>query len=92
MTSFYHKYGIYTFGKGIEGNPFITRFKTEMVETGIPNELGIEGNPFITRFKTLHFLYLLVEFVLLRIEGNPFITRFKTIALSRRFLITFLEY
>ena len=28
MTSFYHKYGIDTFSKGIEGNPFITRFKT----------------------------------------------------------------
>ena len=31
MTSFYHKYGIYIFGKGIEGNPFIIRFKIKML-------------------------------------------------------------
>ena len=41
----------------IEGNPFITRFKTALIF--IPAGLllsGIEGNPFITRFKTLHLL------------------------------------
>ena len=53
MTSFYHKYGIYTFGKGIEGNPFITRFKTKSHNSIASNNLAcIEGNPFITRFKT----------------------------------------
>ena len=38
----------------IEGNPFITRFKT--YENGLPKldmTFSIEGNPFITRFKTL---------------------------------------
>ena len=37
----------------IEGNPFITRFKTQIEEIG--EEVvasSIEGNPFITRFKT----------------------------------------
>ena len=52
MTSFYHKYGIYTFGKGIEGNPFITRFKTSSILFSPSILLSIEGNPFITRFKT----------------------------------------
>ena len=53
MTSFYHKYGIYTFGKGIEGNPFITRFKTVgVIALCEVSALCIEGNPFITRFKT----------------------------------------
>ena len=39
---------------GIEGNPFIIRFKTitEKIEY-IPFTEGIEGNPFIIRFKTL---------------------------------------
>ena len=41
------------FAKGIEGNPFIIRFKTQDME-GIANVFakGIEGNPFIIRFKT----------------------------------------
>ena len=39
---------------GIEGNPFITRFKTSLINPRIYGFLypGIEGNPFITRFKT----------------------------------------
>ena len=39
----------------IEGNPFITRFKTLSVCRKANDEslLGIEGNPFITRFKTM---------------------------------------
>ena len=38
----------------IEGNPFITRFKTptEYGDLEITINLCIEGNPFITRFKT----------------------------------------
>ena len=36
----------------IEGNPFITRFKTTRV-LKVNNKITyIEGNPFITRFKT----------------------------------------
>ena len=36
----------------IEGNPFITRFKTS-IYTKLDNLfVSIEGNPFITRFKT----------------------------------------
>ena len=38
--------------KGIEGNPFITRFKIITHEMIKNQEEGIEGNPFITRFKT----------------------------------------
>ena len=38
----------------IEGNPFITRFKTSKALSSASVILcGIEGNPFITRFKTL---------------------------------------
>ena len=40
----------------MEGNPFITRFKTEFDETGCRLANRIEGNPFITRFKTLYEL------------------------------------
>ena len=42
----------------IEGNPFITRFKT-LIGKGKSNILlkGIEGNPFITRFKTIFYEY-----------------------------------
>ena len=36
----------------IEGNPFITRFKTYLVQMKYQQLLCIEGNPFITRFKT----------------------------------------
>ena len=37
----------------IEGNPFITRFKTcEENNDDTLSYCGIEGNPFITRFKT----------------------------------------
>ena len=37
----------------IEGNPFITRFKTmTFVDRSQFILLSIEGNPFITRFKT----------------------------------------
>ena len=39
----------------IEGNPFITRFKTVSVSSGRTDSFGIEGNPFITRFKTFVF-------------------------------------
>ena len=40
--------------RGIEGNPFITRFKTQDIVDAFQRNLpkGIEGNPFITRFKT----------------------------------------
>ena len=38
----------------IEGNPFITRFKTYPLVSDRINVItdSIEGNPFITRFKT----------------------------------------
>ena len=36
----------------IEGNPFITRFKTSLTNLASTLSLSIEGNPFITRFKT----------------------------------------
>ena len=37
----------------IEGNPFITRFKTDNEREAMDEIIqGIEGNPFITRFKT----------------------------------------
>ena len=37
----------------IEGNPFITRFKTEKASKPLADFINsIEGNPFITRFKT----------------------------------------
>ena len=36
----------------IEGNPFITRFKTIVSILSISPPYSIEGNPFITRFKT----------------------------------------
>ncbi len=40
----------------IEGNPFITRFKTAItLREGDAVVSGIEGNPFITRFKTTIF-------------------------------------
>ena len=54
-TSFYHKYTIYPFGKGIKGNPFIIRFKTKEVLLYTPFFnlfYCIKGNPFIIRFKT----------------------------------------
>ena len=38
---------------GIEGNPFITRFKTIVTVDSAHGHSRIEGNPFITRFKTL---------------------------------------
>ena len=43
-----------TFSVSIEGNPFITRFKTQLEEFDPVEvtEFRIEGNPFITRFKT----------------------------------------
>ena len=38
---------------GIEGNPFIIRFKTKKTGDIVKEEaLSIEGNPFIIRFKT----------------------------------------
>ena len=40
----------------IEGNPFITRFKTSSSRVFIMFSLSIEGNPFITRFKTSTYL------------------------------------
>ena len=64
----------------IEGNPFITRFKTFKILTSLSNQfsLGIEGNPFITRFKTPRIACVYNLAVNDSIEGNPFITRFKT--------------
>ena len=39
---------------GIEGNPFIIRFKTKKTGDIVKEEaLSIEGNPFIIRFKTI---------------------------------------
>ena len=37
---------------GIEGSPFITRFKTKGGTLAQEYEDSIEGSPFITRFKT----------------------------------------
>ena len=64
----------------IEGNPFITRFKT-LTKFIVDNRLCIEGNPFITRFKTA-ISSALTSTCSASIEGNPFITRFKTSRLS----------
>ena len=64
---------------GIEGIPFITRFKT--VNSIIDNNScihSIEGIPFITRFKTSLERISPSFGRLLSIEGIPFITRFKT--------------
>ena len=65
----------------IEGNPFITRFKTHISMENFLSFICIEGNPFITRFKTLVFFSHL-QSLSYSIEGNPFITRFKTKRLS----------
>ena len=63
--------------QSIEGNPFITRFKTsDKLILYKSLQLSIEGNPFITRFKTIDNKVLRLRY--LCIEGNPFITRFKT--------------
>ena len=63
----------------IEGNPFITRFKTSRSHLfEILPLLSIEGNPFITRFKTKTAKYVGYSQRRTSIEGNPFITRFKT--------------
>ena len=37
---------------GIEGYPFIIRFKTKAKRDKAEKEKGIEGYPFIIRFKT----------------------------------------
>ena len=38
---------------GLEGNPFIIRFKTKCCLQDFKNEnASLEGNPFIIRFKT----------------------------------------
>ena len=47
-----HKINILIQIKGIEGIPFITRFKTDPVVDTAVDVAGIEGIPFITRFKT----------------------------------------
>ena len=44
---------IFIAGNSIEGNPFITRFKTITHSSFSALDIRIEGNPFITRFKTL---------------------------------------
>ena len=64
---------------GIEGYPFITRFKTYHVSPllNFNMPLCIEGYPFITRFKTATNRQPVVGWYN-RIEGYPFITRFKT--------------
>ena len=44
----------FPFTFSIEGNPFITRFKTSAnTAQKFSSQVGIEGNPFITRFKTI---------------------------------------
>ena len=46
------------FSLSIEGNPFITRFKTSVIwvkSSRTCSDNRIEGNPFITRFKTLEY-------------------------------------
>ena len=50
----------------IEGNPFITRFKTSKTFLiHFSFVLRIEGNPFITRFKTVVVGYNLFKDILL---------------------------
>ena len=73
-----HKINILIQIKGIEGYPFITRFKTSTPHKSHFTTRRIEGYPFITRFKTLN--YYCKHINLLSIEGYPFITRFKTIS------------
>ena len=66
---------------GLEGNPFIIRFKTSIFGKDIVKAiLGLEGNPFIIRFKTRFEDYPAEPFRSL--EGNPFIIRFKTYILG----------
>ena len=48
-----HKINILVQIKGIEGIPFITRFKTKPhFSIRLQSHISIEGIPFITRFKT----------------------------------------
>ena len=63
--------------QGIEGNPFIIRFKTALYRSYVCATCSIEGNPFIIRFKT-GITYLRYQLEPKSIEGNPFIIRFKT--------------
>ena len=63
---------------GIEGIPFIIRFKTQLGEWFEAIEQGIEGIPFIIRFKT-SYLSDLNHKLNDSIEGIPFIIRFKTL-------------
>ena len=77
INSSYSKYTIYLFGKGLEGNPFIIRFKTGYKVWHLYTGTSLEGNPFIIRFKTQDML-LKENPILDCLEGNPFIIRFKT--------------
>ena len=61
----------------LEGNPFIIRFKTQILTPLIVSYQGcLEGNPFIIRFKTITAEAPASK--LSSLEGNPFIIRFKT--------------
>ena len=71
-----HKINIFVQIKGIEGYPFITRFKTSGSKLCSTPYFGIEGYPFITRFKTAEDRR--IQEKVFGIEGYPFITRFKT--------------
>ena len=52
---------------GIEGNPFIIRFKTVITPDSPGSSGGIEGNPFIIRFKTPSSLSLESEYSVLKV-------------------------
>ena len=76
--SIYHKFDILIQIKGIEGIPFIIRFKTPSDHPiTIFSIFSIEGIPVIIRFKTQETLGFKAEFKQ-GIEGIPFIIRFKT--------------
>ena len=63
---------------GIEGYPFIIRFKTQntLPFASTVYTFSIEGYPFIIRFKTVSFRAS--DNFFFSIEGYPFIIRFKT--------------
>ena len=56
---------------GIEGHPFITRFKTSFQLPRYRCEYGIEGHPFIIRFKSKIAIKNLIKFL------HTFIKRLK---------------
>ena len=58
---------------GIEGNPFIIRFKTKKTGDIVKEEaLSIEGNPFIIRFKSKIAIKNIIKFLHIFIKRLKF--------------------